>query len=225
MRTSTIAAMAVAAGLGLAGWPMPAKADLSLGDLQDVFEEPLEEMLGYVEFVVTYYENLPETLAGELTDKLLSEIGTAIRSYLPTGFLPELYPDNPFTVTVGDNKAFLERRIEDKMSRVEEVTGYASEAVRNMVLNATRIDFLGTANKAPVGTTGALQLGNELEAVQAGTLQDISGLLAQSVQLQADEAMRQEYDPRTAWSWAEGHYKNSGSWVGQKTWQPDMLSW
>lgn len=225
MRKSTLAALAVAAGLGLAAWPMPAKADLSLGDLQDVFEEPLEEILGYIEFLVNYYEDLPETLANRLTDSLYARVGTAIRSYLPTGFIPELYPDNPFTVTIGDNVAFLERRVEDKMSRVEEVTGYASETVKSMPLNATRIELLSLANKAPIGSTGALQLGNELEAMQAGTLQDINGLLAQSVQLQAEEAMRQEYDPKAAWSWAKGHYRESGWWGEYKTWQPDMLSW
>ena len=94
-----------------------------------------------------------------------------------------------------------------------------------MPLNAARIDLLSAANKAPIGTTGALQLGNELSATQAGTLQDISGLIAEQVQLDSDEAMNREYQQVTAYSWARGHYKETGWWDGEKTWQPDNLSW
>ena len=120
-------------------------------------------------------------------------------------FFPE---DGKDLVTIGDNKAYVDDRLEDVKRRAGEVMGVSREVAWQQPMNQARMTALESANVSPLSLFAAVQIGNEVGLETANAANKTNSLLAELNQMVVDSAMKEDFQSIASKDWAEYHFPN-----------------
>ncbi len=99
----------------------------------------------------------------------------------------------------------------------------AQLVVAQQPLNQLKMAALQAANVSPVSLFAAIQIGNEMEAEGVIATHKLNGLLAEFMQMEADQRLVEDHEGVLAKAWVEEHFKDSAVWSGEKRWEPETI--
>jgi len=220
MRRILLASAAVAAVL-LA--PSPAHADLTKGDLKDVFEDMLEGIMAILEIIILAEEQTasvpqsPERLGP--TEPI---IGRSQYSYVVPGglraALPTLFPEQFQTYSPLEGVEYSTLRNLDRQDRAAEAMDLTGEVMARRAEVTTTLTGLQIMNRQPaeaLGNLGAQQVGNEATLALAASVEELTRVSAEAAQVEADQRVAEQYGHFHFNQWKAEHAPEG--WLGGAT--------
>ena len=189
-------------------------------------------ILAYLEeYVVPVLEALiplPDTMDGEVIREVVDRVGTAARSYLggasPEVLLGQVFPEIFQVTTLDEARLWAILRDGDRRQKVTEAMNVAKTIIDDAAASAERADAFLARNEMPFESlAGVNKLGNTIALETNGTLKHIATLQAEQAQLQADQAMQEDWERRQHDEWLRAHFGSQGYWTGTKTWAYETM--
>lgn len=221
---------AAAAALLVSARPEPARADI-FGDLFGHLSgsggiiQLLEALIGYV-YPIDGMDPMPPTVDGPVLAGTQAPIGQAPGSYV-TGTVPSANPlfppdGNPEWLPPDGASAYAGLRLRDRGARVDEAEALASAVTADDQAAPARLDGYVLRNAIPATVMEDVKLGTTVGIESAGQLHKLTSLQAEANQLQADQALQEDWARRQADVYNRS-FLVGGYWSGPRTWQPDRI--